>query len=61
MREVNEKPPLGIAPRYIIDEQRAREIIFGILRFIDARRPVPREWLEELFDRVNIKEEGGEE
>ena len=56
---MNEKPPLGIAPRYIIYEQRAREIIFGILRFIDAGRPVPREWLEELFDRVNIKEEGG--
>ena len=56
---MNEKPPLGIVPRYVIDEQRAREIISGILRFIDAGSPVPREWLEELFDRVNIKEEGG--
>lgn len=58
---MNEKPPLGITPRYVIDEQRAREIIFGILRFIDAGSPVPREWLEELFDRVKIKEEGGAE
>ena len=55
---MNGKPPLGITPRYIIDEQRAREIICGVLRFIDAGRPVPRKWLEELFDRVNIQEEG---
>ena len=56
---MNEKPPLGIAPRYVIDEQRAREIIAAVLRYLDAVKPVPREWLEELFDRVNIKEEEG--
>ena len=52
------RPPLGIVPRYIHDEQRAREIISGILRFMDAGWPVPREWLEELFERVKIKEGG---
>ena len=58
---MNEKPPLGIAPRYIHDEHRAREIIFSLLRYLDASQPIPREWLEELFDRVKIKEEGGAE
>ena len=56
---MNGKPPLGIVPRCIVDEQRAREIIAAVLRYLDAVKPVPREWLEELFDRVNIKEEGG--
>ena len=56
---MNEKPPLGIVPRHIHDEYRAREIIFALLRYLDAGKPIPREWLEELSDRVEIKEEGG--
>ena len=55
---MTEPPPLGIVPRYIHDELRAREIIAAVLRYLDAVKPVPREWLEELFDRVKIKEEG---
>ena len=55
---MSEKPPLGITPRYIHDEHRAREIIFALLRYLDAGKPIPREWLEELSDRVKIKEEG---
>ena len=49
------KPPLGLVPRYIRDEQRAREIIDAILRYIDNGRPVPHEWIDEL-ERKTAKE-----
>lgn len=50
------KPPLGLVPRYIRDEQRAREIIDAILRYIDNDRPVPHEWIDELVERTTVKE-----
>lgn len=50
------KPPLGLVPRYIRDEQRAREIIDAILRYIDNGRPVPHEWIDELAERTTVKE-----
>ena len=53
------KPPLGLVPRYIRDEQRAREIIDAMLRFIDNGKPVPREWIDELAERTTTKEDKG--
>ena len=50
------KPPLGLVPRFIRDEQRAREIIDAILRYIDNGRPVPHEWIDELVERTTVKE-----
>lgn len=50
------KPPLGLVPRFIRDEQRAREIIEAILRYIDNGRPVPHEWIDELVERTTVKE-----
>ena len=49
------KPPLGLVPRFIRDEQRAREIIDAILRYIDNGRPVPHEWIDELVERTTVK------
>lgn len=48
-------PPLGIRPRFLVDEGRAREIVQGMDRYIEAGVPVPREWLtelSELHDRI---------
>ncbi len=50
------KPPLGLVPRFIRDEQRAREIIDAILRYIDNGRPGPHEWIDELVERTTVKE-----
>lgn len=50
------KPPLGLVPRYVRDEQRAREIIDAVLRYIDNGKPVPHEWIAELAERTTAKE-----
>jgi hypothetical protein len=45
-----ERPPLGIKPRRINDEQRREELLAAIRRFRDGKRKVPRDWYEELCD-----------
>jgi hypothetical protein len=45
-----ERPPLGIKPRRINDEQRRDELLAAIRRFRDGKRKVPRDWYEELCD-----------
>lgn len=46
----NERPPLGLRPRFIADEQRLDELKAAIRRFRDAKRKVPRDWYEEMFE-----------
>ncbi len=41
------KPPLGIRPQWLLDEQRFEEILSGISRF-DNGNAIPIEWLIEL-------------
>lgn len=48
MSDVIVKPPLGLMPRFIHDEKRMHEILDACNRFIQASRPVPIEWIEEL-------------
>ena len=51
------RPPLGIAPRWIVDEQRIGEIERAIRDYTTARLPIPADWLIELgallLERVN--------
>ncbi len=42
------KPPLGVRPRWLVRDQRRKEIITAIERYNDAKMTVPREWLLEL-------------
>lgn len=44
------KPPIGIRPRWIIDEKRTREIEAGVKRYLEADFPIPDEWLDELYE-----------
>ena len=47
------KPPLGITPRHVVETNRALEILQGIARYIEACKPIPKEWrteLDELLD-----------
>lgn len=46
------KPPLGLVPRFIRDEERVREIIEALGRYNDVGKPVPQEWLNELCERI---------
>ena len=41
------KPPIGLTPRYIKDEERIREIALAVSRFLDAKKEIPAEWIEE--------------
>jgi len=43
----SKKPLLGVKPRSIHDEQRAEELSGAIMRYIQANRRIPTEWLEE--------------
>lgn len=40
-------PPIGIRPRFIIELQRIEEISGGIIRYLEAKRQIPIEWIEE--------------
>lgn len=44
---IDEKPSIGVKPRFIHDEQRAEELSGAIMRYIQANRRIPTEWLEE--------------
>ena len=48
MEKECKKPPLGITPRFLNEEGRIIETKGGINRFIDAKQPIPIEWIEEL-------------
>lgn len=41
------KPPLGLKPRFLIEEERILEIRSAILRYIDDKFPIPIAWIEE--------------
>jgi hypothetical protein len=47
------RPPLGIMPRYIWLEHRVHEIQEGINRFMEAGKPMPPEWADELVWLMN--------
>lgn len=46
------KPPLGIAPRYVLDELRARDIREAILRYLASGLKIPLEWVEEYNELI---------
>lgn len=50
--ETKEKPPIGLKPRWMAESDRAQEIVNAITRYNDAKKEVPRDWLEEL-EEVN--------
>lgn len=50
------KPPLGILPKKFHDEKRFKDLHDAVLRYFDARIPVPSEWIEEyneLLSKLN--------
>ena len=53
---IKAKPPLGIAPRNIAEqlfnESRIREIVGAMNRYFDADMAIPKEWAEELKERL---------
>jgi hypothetical protein len=48
-----ERPPLGLRPKFIVDELRLNEIDEAIARYYEARYPIPLEWIEERNQLIN--------
>lgn len=47
------KPPLGVLPRWRHNELRATELLCAMLRYVEAGKTIPREWLDELTEYVH--------
>ena len=42
------KPPLGLPPRWLIEQQRSIAILEAMHRYAVAGLPIPEEWTDEL-------------
>ena len=43
-----EKPPLGLKPRWQVDEERLADLDAAIDRYREFGKPVPNEWNKEM-------------
>lgn len=48
-----EKPPLGLRPRFIVDELRMQEIEAAMRRYLEAGYQVPPDWMTEYVELYN--------
>jgi hypothetical protein len=49
------KPPIGIMPKHIWQENRFMEVCSAITRYYNASLPIPIEWVEEYNELVVIR------
>ena len=49
-----EKSPVGLRPRFIVVEERIREIQEALQRYVSANKAVPAEWLVELNEHTQF-------
>ena len=53
------KPPLGLRPRWICDDERASDIRVAIGRYLEyGCKPIPIEWIEEYNEIIKRSQEG---
>jgi len=51
----NKKPPLGLIPKKIKDEERLLDICEAIARYISVNKKIPPEWLKEYNELTEIE------
>lgn len=51
-----ERPPIGLIPESVSDKERTIDILQAMLRYVDYNKPVPREWVNELSKKMNIRD-----
>lgn len=51
-----DKPPLGLRPRLIADEERIKEIQDAINRYMTAKKLIPDEWIKEYGELIGRDE-----
>lgn len=50
----NKKPPVGLRPKIISDQQRKVEIVAALKRYSAAEVAFPLEWVEELRMLIEV-------
>lgn len=50
-----EKPPLGLKPWFIVDEDRVNEILGAMERYAKAGEAIPAEWVVELKVKLHTR------
>lgn len=57
------KPPLGLAPKWVLNVRRRTEIKQAICRYFNANADIPLEWIEEYneLNKIIAQEEQNEE
>ena len=54
--EISEtRPPQGLKPRMVHEEERMNEIIAAMRRYAEAKKDIPQEWICELLDLTKGK------
>ena len=48
-------PPIGLTPKWVRDLQRAQEILEAMTRYVEARKPIPQAWVNELVEVAGEK------
>jgi hypothetical protein len=46
------RPPLGLKPKFLVQEQRIKEIEAAVIRYFEAYHVIPIEWIEEYNEIV---------
>jgi hypothetical protein len=49
------KPPLGLIPKWLRQEERLKEIREAMLRYLEADVEIPEEWIEEFLELRKLK------
>lgn len=47
------KPPLGIKPKCVLEEERKIEILGGMIRYVNHNTNIPNSWIRELIELNN--------
>lgn len=59
-KELMKKPPIGVKPRFIFEEEMKRRRIIdltaAVRRYLDEQLPIPIEWISEYNEHLGPKE-----
>lgn len=59
-KELMKKPPIGVKPRFIFEEEMKRrrivDLTAAVRRYLDEQFPIPIEWISEYNEQVMPKE-----
>jgi hypothetical protein len=44
------QPPIGVKPRWLVDDERRRDLLAAILRYGKEGLAAPKEWMDEYWE-----------